>query len=271
MEKRDFGKTGWQVPVIGLGTWQTFDVNGKAAEQERHQVVEKALQAGANFFDSSPMYGEAERVLGDALKSVRNQVRVATKIWTPSLDEGRAQIAASLHYFGGWIDLYQIHNLVGWQKQLPVLEDLKNQDKVKLIGATHYSPKAFDELASVMDTERIHSIQIPYNPRERVVEREILPLAEELGLGVVVMRPFAEGALVSKTPPTQELAAFAKYNVHSWSQILLKWILSDPRCHVVIPATSSPERMLSNAAAGEPPWFDPTDRERVVALVDKYL
>lgn len=271
MERREFGRTGWQVPVIGLGTWQTFDVKGKAAEQDRYQVAQKALEAGADFFDSSPMYGEAERVLGDALKPVRNQVKVATKIWTPSLEEGRAQIAASLHYFGGWIDLYQIHNLVGWQKQLPVLEELKRQGKVKLIGATHYSPRAFNELATVMDTERIQSIQIPYNPREREVEREILPLAEELGLGVVVMRPFAEGGLVHKSPPAEELAAFAKYNVTTWPQILLKWILSDPRCHVVIPATSKSERMLANAAAGEPPWFDQTDRQRVVALVEKYL
>ena len=271
MEKRNFGRTGWQVPVIGLGTWQTFDVSGRSEEQERAQVAHTALEQNANFFDSSPMYGEAERVLGAALQKVRPQVTIATKIWTPSLEEGRAQIAASLHYFDGWIDLYQIHNLVGWQKQLPVLEDLKAEGKVKLIGATHYSPKAFDELATVMDTERIQAIQIPYNPRERAVEREILALAEELGIGVVVMRPFAEGELVRKSPAPADLAPFAKYNVTTWPQILLKWILSDPRTHVVIPATSKVNRMLENAAAGEPPWFNQDDRDRVVALVNKLV
>lgn len=269
MEKRDFGNTGWQVPVIGLGTWQTFDVQGAAPEHERQQVAQVALQAGATFFDSSPMYGEAERVLGAALSPMRQQVKIATKIWTISLEEGRQQIAASLRYFGGWIDLYQIHNLLGWQKQLPVLEDLQQQGLVKLIGATHYSPRAFDELATLMDTNRIQAIQIPYNPRERAVEREILPLAEELGLGVVVMRPFAEGELVRKSPPAADLAPFARYNVTTWPQILLKWGLSDRRTHVVIPATSSPQRMQENAAAGEPPWFSPDDRERVVALVNK--
>ena len=269
MEKRSFGRTNWQVPVIGLGTWQTFDVQGVEVEKERQQVTQAALQEGAYFFDSSPMYGEAERVLGAALAPVRQQVMVATKIWTASLEEGKHQIAASLHYFGGYIDLYQIHNLVGWQKQLPILEELRESGKVKYIGATHYSPRAFDELATVMDTGRIHAVQVPYNPRERAVEREILPLAEELGLGVVVMRPFAEGDLVRKSPDPAELAAFAKYNVTTWPQILLKWILSDQRTHVVIPATSNKIRMVENAAAGQPPWFDQDDRDRVVSLVNK--
>lgn len=269
MEKRNFGRTGWEVPVVGMGTWQTFDVSGSQPEQERYQVAQAALESGAKFFDSSPMYGEAERVLGEALRPVRDQVIIATKIWTASLEEGRQQIEASLHYFGGLIDLYQIHNLLAWQKQLPVLEELRASSKVKLIGATHYSASKFDELATVMDTERIQAIQIPYNPRERAVEREILPLAEELGLGVVVMRPFAEGELVRRMPSAADLAPFAKYNVTTWPQVLIKWILSDRRTHVVIPATSNVKRMMENAAAGEPPWFDQTDRERVIAIVNK--
>jgi aryl-alcohol dehydrogenase-like predicted oxidoreductase len=269
MEKRNFGRTGWQVPVIGLGTWQTFNATSPEQEQECHRVAQTAVKTQANFFDSSPMYGEAERILGAAVKTVRQDVIIATKIWSASLDEGRQQLEASLKYFGGWIDLYQVHNLLAWQKQLPFLEELKNAGKIKLIGATHYLPKAFDELATIMDSERIQAIQIPYNPRERMVEREILSLAEELGIGVVVMRPFGEGELLQKKPSPADLAPFAKYNVTTWPQVLLKWILSDSRTHVVIPATSKPSRMLENAAAGEPPWFDQDDRDRVVSLTNR--
>jgi diketogulonate reductase-like aldo/keto reductase len=269
MEKRNFGQTGWQVPVIGLGTWQTFNATSPEQEQECYRVAQTAVKTQANFFDSSPMYGEAERVLGAAVKTIRQDVTIATKIWSASLDEGRHQLEASLKYFGGWIDLYQVHNLLAWQKQLPFLEELKNEGKIKLIGATHYLPKAFDELATIMDSERIQAIQIPYNPRERMVEREILSLAEELGIGVIVMRPFGEGELLQKKPSPADLAPFAKYNVTTWPQVLLKWILSDSRTHVVIPATSKPTRMLENAAAGEPPWFDQDDRDRVVSLTNK--
>jgi aryl-alcohol dehydrogenase-like predicted oxidoreductase len=117
-----------------------------------------------------------------------------------------------------------------------------------------------------MKTGRITAIQIPYNPREREVEREILPLAAELGLGVVVMRPFGEGGLLRRVPPDSELKPLAAFGVKSWPQALLKWILSDPRCHVAIPATSKPERMRENAQAGAPPWFDAAARDYVARL-----
>src|SRR6202040_1039066 len=154
-------------------------------------------------------------------------------------------------WFGGRIDLYQVHNLVAWQTQLAMLERQRDEGAVAAIGATHYSPSAFDELATVMRTGRITAIQVPYNPIENAVERTILPLAAELKLGVVVMRPFGEGALMRRPPPAQELAPLADFGVHTWAQALLKWILSDPRCHVAIPATSKAGRTRDNARAGE--------------------
>ena len=223
-------------------------------------------QAGANFFDSSPMYGEAERVLGQALAGRRDQALVATKVWAQAVREGRAQIERSLRFFGGRVDLYQVHNLVAWRDYLPVLEELQAAGKVGAIGATHYSPSAFDELRRVMQTGRIAAIQIPYNPLEREVEREILPLAADLGLGVVVMRPFGGGSLARNPPPADGLAPLARFGVTTWAQALLKWALSDPRCHVAIPATSRPERMRENAQAGDPPWFGPEERDTVARL-----
>ncbi len=125
---------------------------------------------------------------------------MATKVWTPSAADGRAQIDRALAFFGGSVDLYQVHNLVNWQGHLPLLESLRHEGQIAAIGATHYRAAAFDELAVVMKTGRISAVQIPYNPVERDVERVILPLAADLGIGVVVMRPFGEGALVRSTP-----------------------------------------------------------------------
>src|SRR3954469_22401657 len=144
------------------------------------------------------MYGQAEEGLGEALSGRREEAFIATKIWTPSAEEGRRQAERALAWYGGRVDLYQVHNLVAWREQLAGLEELRDHGKVRLIGATHYSSSAFGELEEVMRSGRIDAIQIPYNPREREVEKRILPLAEELGLGVLVMRPFAEGALTSR-------------------------------------------------------------------------
>ena len=263
MERRAFGRAGFEVPVVGMGTWKTFDVeDGQLASRER--IVEVALEDGANLFDSSPMYGRAERLLAHALGARRREAIIATKVWTESAPEGRAQIHEALDWYGGWIEFYQVHNLVNWKEHLPLLEELKRQGHVKAIGATHYKAHAFDELAGLMTTGRLDGIQIPYNPQQREVEKKILPLAADLNLGVMLMRPFGEGKLLRRLPSLGALAPVRPFGVTPWTQALLKWILSDPRCHVAIPATSSAEHMASNAAAGEPPWFD-ADARRYVA------
>lgn len=266
MEARQFGRSSWHVPVIGMGTWQTFDVRTPAGETRTRQVLDEALACGARLFDTSPMYGAAEQVLARGLGGRRTDAIVATKIWTPSADEGRHQMARALAWYGGRVDLYQVHNLVGWSDHLETLEMAKSEGKVGLIGATHYSAAAFDLLATVMKTGRIDFIQVPYNPQQREVERIILPLAEKLGLGVILMRPFAEGALFRRMPAAKELAPLTPFGVTTWAQALLKWGLSDRRCHAAIPATSRPDRMRTNAAAGAAPWFGPEERAYVSAL-----
>ena len=268
METRALGGSGLKVPVVGMGTWQTLDVRGAAAEANARATVDAALAAGASFFDSSPMYGEAERVLGEALRGRREQALVATKVWSRSVEEGRRQMERALGWYGGRVDLYQIHNLANWQGHLPVLEALKDAGKVAAIGATHYGASAFTELETVMRTGRITAIQIPYNPREREVERRLLPLAAELNLGVVVMRPFGEGGLLRRLPPESALAPLRAFGIRTWPQALLKWVLSDPRCHVAIPATSRPARMTENAAAGDPPWLGEMERRYVAGLFE---
>ena len=269
MEIRRFGKTGFDLPVVGMGTWSTFDVKGRDAEARTRAVLDAALSGGARVFDSSPMYGESERVLGQGLIGRRDQAIVATKVWTPSTDTGRVQIAHALDLFGGRVELYQVHNLVNWQGHLDTLDAEVAAGRVRAVGATHYQASAFDELATVMRSGRISFVQIPYNPGERDVERTILPLSADLGLGVLVMRPFGQGSLFGTDPGPTELAPLAPFGVTTWAQALLKWCLSDTRCHVAIPATSRPERMAENAAAGDGPWFGPEERAYVAKLAGR--
>jgi aryl-alcohol dehydrogenase-like predicted oxidoreductase len=269
MERRALGSSGLQVPVVGMGTSRTFDVRGRAAEATSRRIVDEALAVGANLFDSSPMYGEAERVLGLALDGRRNEALVATKVWTPDDGQAERQIEASLAYAKGHVDLYQVHNLVAWPARLDRLERLRGDGLAGAVGATHYDPAAFDELMVVMRSGRITFIQVPYNPLERDVERSVLPLAEELEIGVVLMRPFGRGSVLRRWPDPDELAPLAPFAVTTWPQALLKWGLSDPRCTVSIPATSRPGRMTENAAAGEPPWFGPGERDLVTRLATR--
>jgi aryl-alcohol dehydrogenase-like predicted oxidoreductase len=249
-----------------MGTWQTFDVRGDEAERNACAIVEAAIRSGANFFDSSPMYGEAERVLGACVKDRRDEVMVATKVWAQSAGEGREQARRALEFFANRIDLYQVHNLLLWREHLATLERLQDKGRVRAIGATHYDPAAFGELKRVMQSGRITAIQIPYNPFEREVEREILPLAADLGIGVVVMRPFGGGSLARRAPAAARLQPLKRFGVTTWAQALLKWVLSDERCHVAIPATSKVSRMIENAVAGDPPWFGPEERDLVARL-----
>jgi diketogulonate reductase-like aldo/keto reductase len=211
------------------------------------------------------MYGEAERVLAAGLGPRRKEAVVATKVWASGPQEGMNQIQFALSLYG-WVDLYQIHNLAMWRTHLPALERLHQDEKVRAIGATHYSSASFDELEEVMKTGRITAIQIPYNPRQTEVERRILPLAADLDFGVVVMRPFGEGTLLRRPPRPDELRPLRHFGVTTWAQALLKWGLSDPRCHVAIPATASEDHLVENAEAGSPPWFGPEERQLVAGL-----
>jgi aryl-alcohol dehydrogenase-like predicted oxidoreductase len=266
MEQRAFGNSGLTVPAVGMGTWQTLDVRGEHDVAARHAVVRAAIEAGITLFDTSPMYGAAQQVLAGGLAGARERVLVADKVWTPSAAEGREQVRRALEWYGGRVDIYQVHNLVAWREHLPMLTDLRARGAVAAVGATHYADSAVGELMEVMRTGRIQMIQVPYNIVDRVAEREVLPLATELGLGVLVMEPLGSGTLPRRSPPAADLAPLAAFGVTTWAQALLKWILSDPRVHCVIPATRRLERVSENAAAGAPPWFDAETRDYVARL-----
>ena len=254
MEERRLG------PVIGLGTWNTFRGDAALAGE----LVGAALDAGIRCFDTSPMYG-SEPALGAALDGRRAEATVLTKIWTPSPDEARTQHADQLAWFGR-VEVEQIHNLVAWEQHLPWLEAERDAGRVVKLGVTHYSTAAFGELARALRTGRFQTLQIPLNPRERTAERELLPLAAELGIAVIVMEPFGSGSLLRRPPRPEQLAPLRELGIETWPQALLKWALSDERVDLVIPATSKPERTAENAAVGEPPWLGPDERAFVERL-----
>ena len=265
MENRSLGPGRISVPVVGLGTWRRLE--SAAAAGQHRELINTAVADGIRLMDTSPMYGDAERLLADGLGSVkRDQVVIADKIWTPSAEEGAAQLARAVEWYGGRVDLMQIHNLVAWPAHLAMLEAARDRGLVGLIGATHYAAAAFGELAELMATGRIDTIQVPYNPAQRKVERTILPLADELGLGVLLMRPLGEGRLVRRPPSSAELAPLRPFGITTWGQALIKWGLSDPRVHVSLAATAQPGRLAENAAAGSPPWFGPEERAYVLRM-----
>ncbi len=267
METRRLGRNGPELPVVGMGTWKVLDVKGPALEGERHRVVQAALDAGIRVFDSSPMYGESERVLGAGLGARRREAFVATKVWAKAKGDGERQIANALRYYAGTIDLYQVHNLSRIEEVLPRLKQLKESGTVARVGLTHWDPSSFDSLASWMQQGEVDTVQLPYNAFDRQAEERLLPLAEELGLGVLVMVPLGSGRLLSRPLPSSLERRFRDKGVATLAQALLKWALSDPRVHVVLPATSRPERAEENARAGSPPWFDAEDREALSAFL----
>ena len=243
--------------MIGMGTWRTFDT-----DEDRTAIVDEALAAGVDLFDSSPMYGKAEDTLGRALAGRRDQVVVATKVWTPSAEEGRLQAEHALGLYGT-VDIYQVHNLVALEDQLRLLEGLRDEGRVRVVGATHYQLDAFPELMQVMRSGRLGMVQIPYNPVRPQAAAEILPLAEERGLGVLVMSPLQYGVLDAE--PAAEV--LAELGVETWAEAVIKWIASDRRVSCVLTATQTPGRITANARAGDGRWFTPEERRLVEEVV----
>ncbi len=261
METRTLGRTAIELPVVGLGTWRVFDLPADR-QGEADAVVAAAFDAGARVVDSSPMYGRAEAVLSHALGERRRGAFVATKVWTNSVQEGRGHFGRQLGWFGGRVDLLQIHNLLGWRGHLDWMEAERGVGNLRVIGATTSDPTSFPELERVMRTGRIHAIQVPLNPRERAVETRILPIAAELGLGVIAMRPFGGGGLLRRPFPAELGAA----GLTGWPEALVRWCLADERVTVAIPATATSEHALANIAAAAMGPLSPELRAQIGRL-----
>ena len=261
VETRPLGRTGIELPIVGLGTWRVFDVPA-TRQGEADAVVAAAFDEGVRVVDTSSMYGRAEAALSAALGARRREAFVATKVWTSSARDGRSHFSRQLGWFGGRVDLLQVHNLVAWREHLEWMERERGVGNIGWLGVTTFHATAFDILERIMRTGRIHAIQVPLNPRERDSERRILPLAADLGVGVIASRPFAQGDLLRRPFPGELAGAgFA-----GWPEALLRWTLADPRVTVVIPATTRPEHAVANVRAAALPPLDPDARELIGRL-----
>lgn len=260
MQTRPIPSSGQRLPVIGLGTYQGFDVAAGSAEYARLPGVLQALfAAGGSVIDSSPMYGRAEAVTGELLAAAgsRSRAFVATKLWSRGRAAGLRQMQESQRHLGADpLDLMQVHNLMDWRGHLPTLREWKAAGRIRYIGITHYSAHAYAELAAAMRAERFDFLQINYSHDEREAERLILPLAAERGMAVLINRPFGGGGLLRRVRgrPLPEWAA--DIGAASWAQLLLKFVLSYPAVSCAIPGTGRPEHMTENAGAGIGPIPD---------------
>lgn len=255
------------LPVIGMGTWNTFDVGASTDAREPLVGVLKAFyDAGGRVIDSSPMYGNAESVSGDLIEALSAQPKTfyATKVWTRGLDNGVAQIEQSMRRMKtSRLDLLQIHNLLDWRTHLSTLRRMQIEGRVRYCGVTHYTESAYPDLEAALTTEAFDFAQFNYSIASREAEKRLLPLCQERGISVLINRPFEEGDLFTRVR-NHKLPAYAKHlGVHSWSQFFLKFIISHPAVTCVIPATSRVEHMKDNVQAGFGPMPDAKLRERM--------
>ncbi len=268
---RPIPRTGELLPVIGLGTWQTFDVGRRESERApRREVLREFVRLGGSVVDSSPMYGESESVVGDlgAELSVHKRLFFATKVWTRGRDAGIRQMEESFRRLRAQrMDLMQVHNLVDWRTHLVTLRRWKEQGKVRYIGVTHYTAGAYDELARVLETEELDFVQLNYSIAEREAERRMLPLAAEKRMGVLVNRPFAQAALLSKVRGMPLPPWAGEIGCASWAQFFLKFVISHPAVTCAIPGTSKVQHLVDNMNAGVPPLPDTVTRERMARYV----
>lgn len=267
MERRRLGSTGLSVPAVGVGTRRASPSSGRSPHAAR-ATIEEALRVGADLFDTSPMFGDAERLLADHLAGRRERALVASKMWARTRAVGEDQIEHSLAWFGH-LDLYFVHNLLAFRDHYPLLERLTGEGKIAALGGSHYLPTALSSLAELVGEGAISVVECPYHPLERGAEEALLDAAAERDAGVLVMRPFGGGALLERPPGADALAPLADFGIRTWPQAILKWILSDTRVHGVITGASGPEQIRESAAAGEPPWLGEGERRYVAELAAK--
>lgn len=271
IHQKTIPSSGEKLPVIGLGTWQTFDVGSSSAEREPLKDVLKIMvDHGGSVIDSSPMYGRSERVVGDLTSElgIRDKLFMATKVWTSGKQSGINQMERSFSLMNvRKMDLMQIHNLLDWKTHSRTLRNWKEQDKIRYWGITHYTSGAYGRMMQIMKSEKPDFIQINYSLRERASDDRLLPLAKDLGIAVIINRPYSGGFLFRITR-NKEIPGWAKeYDINSWGQFFLKFVVSHPAVTCAIPGTSKPHHMSDNMQAGFGAMPDPSAREKMISFV----
>jgi aryl-alcohol dehydrogenase-like predicted oxidoreductase len=267
---RSIPSTGEKLPVIGLGSALTFDVRSRSPEAKTvGEVLALFVKHGGKLIDTSPAYGNAESLIGElAYEShLRDSLFLATKVWTRSQPEGIAQMERSLQRFRTrTIDLMQVHNLADVDREMTSLREWKAKGRIRYTGITYSEDRGHGEVERVMRLQKPDFVQINYSLVDRAAAQRILPLAQELGMGVIINRPFGGGGIfqVISAKPLPKWAA--EFDCHSWAQFLLKWIVAHPAVTCVIPATNSPQHLEDNMAAGVGRLPDAKTRARMASI-----
>ena len=268
MATRKIPRSGEEIPVIGMGTSNTFDVGEDAAGRAPlAQVLQGLAAGGGTVIDTSPMYGRAETVLGDLMHGldIRAKLWLATKVWTRGREAGAKQIEQSFARLRTQrLELLQIHNLLDWREHLPTIRALQQAGRVRYSGITHYRADAHAELERVLGEERFDWVQVNYSLAEPEAGARLLPFCQDQGIAVMVNRPFADGAMFARVKGKPLPPWAAEIGCASWGQFFLRWILANPAVTCVIPATSKPQHMADNGAAGRAPLPDEAQRRRML-------
>jgi diketogulonate reductase-like aldo/keto reductase len=268
MISRAIPSTGEAMPVIGLGTWQVFDVGADEPSRQKLRAVVQALaDAGGRMIDSSPMYGRAEGVTGDLVVELGLSPRafLATKVWTSGREQGIAQMRRSAELMKSLVlDLIQIHNLLDWRKHLATLHQMKAEGQVRYIGITHYTTGSLTELTRILENEAgIDFVQCGYSLASREAETRLLPAAAARGVAVIVNQPFETADMFRRVRGRSLPDWAAEFDCGSWAQLFLKYLIAEPAVTCVIPATGNPAHMEDSAKAGSRRLPDARQRERI--------
>ena len=274
MLTRPIPSSGEKLPVIGLGTWRTFDVDLTSdSRRQLGNVLSLFMKLGGRVIDTSPMYGRAEDVIGDltATLGIRDKPFLATKVWTRGQENGiRSMERSMVRLRTKQIDLMQVHNLVDVQTHLATLREWKEQGRIRYIGITHYESGAFGEVEKIMRSEKLDFVQINYSIMEREAEERVLPLAQERGIAVIVNRPFGGGDLFDRVRSKSLPEWSAEFDSRSWAQFFLKWIIANPAVTCAIPASDKARHLEDNMQGGIGPLPDQKARQRMAEVVSSF-
>ncbi|SEO05899.1 Predicted oxidoreductase [Mucilaginibacter gossypiicola] len=272
MLKRIIPSSGEELPVIGLGTWQTFDASNSKAYPTLESVLHKMHTSGGSLIDSSPMYGRSEQVIGDITSQmdIADQYFYATKVWTRGLQEGIRQMENSmLKMKRKRLDLIQIHNLTDWQTHLPILQRWKETKRIRYTGITHYTDSSHEELEQIMRAQKVDFVQFNFSLSERHAEKRLLDAAADLGVATLINRPLGSGNLFNKVKGKALPGWAEELGIETWSAYFLKYIISHPAVTCVIPATADVAHAIDNFNAGDGELPDPATREKMVAYLKR--
>ena len=270
MLKRVIPSSGEEMPVIGLGTSRVFDIERSKNELNvREKILDIFYENGGRLIDTSPMYGMSEEIIGITAKKYieKNRFFLATKVWTEGRENGMRQIEESFQKMrADKISLIQVHNLLDWKTQIKTLRSLKDEGRIEYIGITHYKSNAFDEMIKIMKAEKVDFAQFNYSMGEREAEQKILPFCKDNGIATLINRPFMRGRLFREAQEKKLPSWVSDYDIDSWGQFFLKYIISHDAVTNIIPATSKPKNMLDNAEAGMGRMLDEKAKKRMLEV-----